>query len=182
MAHQGLEDALAGGERLGRGLRCFEVRALGGEGTACCGDLGRFGRRDVGPATTRTSGAVVVTWGRVARPVITAGAAVVTAGRPATAVITAGAAVAVLARAVVLAGRSVVVARGRRGQWLRGRGIAFRGCTAEGAPWRGDDAGRLRAHPQHATAPGREDLEIEVVELGPEFVASGFEGLLDGLA
>jgi hypothetical protein len=49
-------------------------------------------------------------------------------------------------------------------------------------PRRGHDPGRLGTHAEDAAAARRQDLEVQIVELGPELVPGGLEGLLDGLA
>ena len=60
VAHQRLEDALPRGQRLGRGLGSFEVRALRGQRPARRSHFGRFGRRDIGATPARCAGTPIV--------------------------------------------------------------------------------------------------------------------------
>ena len=73
--------------------------------------------------------------------------------------------------------RGPVVARprssrgGAGGSGVRGRGLALRRGAAERRARRGDDPGGLGAHAEDAAAARRQDLEVEVVELGAERLA-----------
>ena len=64
-------------------------------------------------------------------------------------------------------------------EWDGGRGLALGGGPAERGARRGNDPGRLGAHAEDAPAAGREDLEVQVVELGTERLAGELECLLD---
>jgi hypothetical protein len=83
---------------------------------------------------------------------------------------------------VALAKAGPFLAGRRRGERLRGRGVAL-GCgTTQLGPWRGHDPGRLGAHAEDPSAARREDLEIEVVEADAECLAGISQRLLDGLS
>jgi hypothetical protein len=237
MAHQGLEDALTGGEGLGRSLGCLELRAFRSDGTAGCGDLGGLGCRQVrgggvaargsivaartvvatraaiGAVLARTIGARRAILARavraratiVATGAIGAGATVIGSGAIGTraigtratvigsgaTIVSARSAVAVAsARATVaarvIAARTAVavgkVAR-RRHRKRHGRGGVALGCSAaQGLAGRCHDPGRLGAHTEDASATRGQDLEIEVIELGTELLASRAQRLFDGLA
>jgi hypothetical protein len=58
-------------------------------------------------------------------------------------------------------------------------GIPLRGCTAQLGSGRGQDPRRLCAHAEDATAAGREDLEVEIVQSDPEGLTGLAEGVLD---
>ena len=154
-------------------------------------------RRGVGPRTVVAARAAVgATVAAIATAVIAAGGAG-SGGRP---VVPAGPAIraavgAAVAATVVAPGAAVgtpvggavaivgpVLAGRLRGQRGRLGRLALGGGTAEGAPGRGHDPGRLRAHAQDAAAAGGEDLEVEVREPDAERVAGGLDRLFDGLA
>jgi hypothetical protein len=193
--HQLLEDRLAGGEGLGCRFGCLEIGAFGRQRASRGRDLGGFGRSQIGRATGRRCSLTVIAARAIvaARWAIVAARAIVTT-RPivARAVIArgvlswsvvAGSVVAsgsVIARAVVA--RAVVAWPGRWREWDGRGGFALRGCAAECRTGRSDDPGGLRAHAQDASAAGRQDLEVEVVQVRTEGLAGEFQGLFDGLA
>jgi hypothetical protein len=96
-------------------------------------------------------------------------------------------------RTIVAAWRAVAVrailpgpilTRARRGWGKRhgGRGLTLRRGTTEGRAWGGHDPGGLRAHAEDAPAARGQDLEVQIVELGPKGFARQAKGLLDGLS
>ena len=199
VAHELLEDGLAGGERLGRCLGGLEVGAFGGERAARGGDLGGLGRGQVGRAAAGRGAVAVVAAGPV---VATRRAVVARAGRRGAAGGRRGAARR-SSRGRSSRGRSSAAGRrgGRSSRRGRGRRAAGRRAAGGGAgsgtaaaasrfgrgaaergARRGHDPGGLGAHAQDAPAAGRQDLEVEVVELGTERLAGELECLLDGLA
>ena len=198
--HESLEDGLAGGERLGRGLRGLDLLALHGQRGARRGHLGparagvsaavRRSPRAPAAARRRRGGAALPCgrgrtgrsgrparrsrpqWGRLPCLGRRSGSR---GGRS-----DGGRAAAVVAAAV--RGRAPVAVGGARQRRGRGRLAARRGTAQRGAG-RGHDAGRLGAHAQHAPAAGGQDLEVEVVEAGhAEGFARGAQGLFDALA
>jgi hypothetical protein len=63
-----------------------------------------------------------------------------------------------------------------------GRGFPLRGATTEQGARGGQDAGRLGAHAQDATAAWGQDFEIELVEAHSEFVTGPAKSLFHRLA
>jgi hypothetical protein len=227
VAHQGLQDALSGRECLRRGLRRFQLGALGGKGAAGGRDLCRLRCGQVGSPTTRATvfarAAIITRAGIAARATVaTARATVATVLAPWATVfagsgrfggllagllrldgglrgsvvagsVVAGSVVAArstVAVAEVAAGttiaaippRATVFTSRGRGERHRGRGFTLRSGPTKGLAGRGHDAGGFSAHAEDAAAAWREDLEIEVVELGPELVAGSPQRFLDRLA
>jgi hypothetical protein len=210
--HQVLEDCLAGRERLGRRLRGLEIRALRGQRAACRGHLGRLGCRQVGGATAgRTTASVVAAgWAVIATRWAISIRSIVPAGRPVAKATVVASWASGVARPIVAARRAVVTprwavaepailawsvvarsvltrsvltrpGRGRRERDGGGRIALWRGA-AQGGPGCGNDPCRLGTHAQDAPAAGGQDLEVEVIELGPKRLSGEAKRLLDGLS
>src|SRR5439155_17268480 len=86
-----------------------------------------------------------------------------------------------IARAGPIAEPAILPWLGRRKR-RGGRGLALRGGAAERRTRRGDDPGRLGAHPEDAPAARGQDLEVEVVQLDAELLARDLERLFHALA
>jgi hypothetical protein len=138
-----------------------------------------------------TAGALVTAWcvvpagATVGSAVVAARAALETPVVAARAVVTTRPPVGPPVRAAVVAAGcplTVVQLAARRGQRRGCRGVALGGGAAQGGTRRGNDPGRLGTHAENAAAAGRQNLEVQVVELRAEGLARLAQRLLDGLA